>query len=81
MQKVKNSKNSLVPGVMLGICDRKRFDVHRLFLYITKKGSKWTRRGEESESGVTDSRTIHEQSYLYMYAKREKGKKERESKR
>jgi hypothetical protein len=62
-------------------CNGGRFDVHRLFLYIAKKGSKWTRRGEESESGVTDWRTIREQSYLYMHAKREKDEKEKESKR
>ncbi len=39
------------------------------------------RRGEDSESGVTDWRTIHEQSYLYMHAKREKDEKEKESRR
>jgi hypothetical protein len=35
-------------------CNRKRFDAHRLFLYILKRARKWTRRGEESESEGTD---------------------------
>jgi hypothetical protein len=61
-------------------CNRKRFDAHRLFLYILKRARKWTRRGEESESEGTDWRTIREQSYLYMHARREKDEKEKESK-